>query len=578
MSRIIKKQIKRSLPIVLILLLINLSIYGILFNFNFFQFATSEAAGWLTEARADTASSTVTVRNAPPAFVGNTFENPTSSSTSPVNIGGSISFQVTADDQENNDYYLVVCSSNSVSPGAGGGEPNCGGTKFCASALTTDNTQATCVYNNVTNPPGETRAWYSFVCDNHATEAECSGSNQGAGDSGSPIYLNHAPVFTSASTTDNYKDPGGTFTVTGYVTDEDTQGSVDDLSLYVCDTNSWSTTTGCAGTQLCTGTSTTPDISCQFTDVAPTPHGNITYYAFVKDWHEMPATGNSRSATYYINNVAPTVGNVILNNGNDIYLTIKNAPEKVVWATSTSVTDNNGCNDIVDGTSTIYMSAAVGAENCTADDNDCYQALAADCFISDCDAQPDDIATIACSVSLAFYAIPTDNATGTPYATSSWLAAINAYDENFTGSAISTSTVEVKAVAALDVSTSTIPYGIIIAGDDTGGYNATTTVVNFGNTPLDNYIEGTWMINGSNTIGEENQEFDLVNFNYGSGTFTLSSTTPQLVDIVAARPTNMTDVSDDVFWGIGIPLGILSGDYTGTNTFTAALDPNGVGW
>ena len=577
MSKIIKKQIKRSLPIILILLLLNLSIYGLLFNFNFFQFATTEAVSLLTEARADTASSTVTVKNAPPAFTVSTEESPISSSTSPVNVGGSISFLATADDVENNSYYLVVCSTNAVTASTTGGEPTCPGTRFCVSGLTGDTSQATCVYDNVADPGAESQVWYSFVCDNHSSEAECSTSNQGSGDSGSPYYVNHAPVLTSASTTDNFKDPGGIFTVTAYVTDSDTQGGVDDLTLDVCGTASWATSTGCA-VPMCTGTSTTPDITCQFTDTAPTPHGNYTYYAYVKDWHEMPASGNYQSATYDINNVAPTVSNVILNVGNNITLNIKGAAAKTVWATSTSVTDNNGCDDIVDGTSTIYMSNAVGAQNCAINDNDCYQALAATCYISDCGAQPDSIATMACSVDLAFHAIPTDAATGNTYAPYNWLAAINAYDQDYTSSAISTSTVEVVAAAALGVTETTIPYGIIVAGQNTGAYNATTTVVNFGNTPLDSDIDGTWMVNGGNTINEDQQEFDLANFNYGTGTFTLSSTTPITVDVVAARPTSGVDVSDQVFWGIAIPVGILSGDYTGTNTFTAALDPNGIGW
>ena len=577
MSKIIKKQIKRSLPIVLILLLLNLSIYGLLFNLNF-RFQAAEAINWLTAVQADTASSTVTVKNAPPAFTVSTAESPVSASTTPVNVGGTISFVATANDQESNSYYLVLCSTNSVTPGAGGGQPTCAGQRFCVSPLASSTAPATCVYNNVTDPGAQTQAWYSFVCDNHSTESECSTSNQGSGDSGTPFWVNHAPSFSSASTTDNSKDPGGTFTVTGFVTDADTEGGVDDLTLYVCEANSWATSTGCVGNTLCTGTSTTPDISCQFTDTAPTPHGSYTYYAFVKDWHEMPASGNSRSATYNINNVAPTISNVILNNGNNIYLNIKGAPAKTVWATSTSVSDSNGCDDLVDATSTIYMSSVAGAENCGTNNNDCYKALAANCFITDCGTQPDAIATMACSVNLEFYAIPTDNATGTPYATSTWLAAINAYDENFSASAISTSTADVVAAAALGVNETTIPYGTIVAGQNTGTYNATTTVVNFGNTPLDNYIDGTWMVNGGNHITEDRQQYGLLNFNYGTGTFTLSSTTPQYVNIDVPRPTSAVDVSDQVFWGIGVPLGILSGNYSGTNTFTAALDPNGIGW
>lgn len=137
---------------------------------------------------------------------------------------------------------------------------------------------------------------------------------------------------------------------------------------------------------------------------------------------------------------------------------------------------------------------------------------------------------------------------------------------------------EVISTAALDVSTSTIPYGTIVAGQNTGAYNATTTIVNFGNTPLDSYIDGTWMSNGGNHIGEQYQNFGTTTFSYSSGTFYLSSTTPQLVDIEVARPTSAVDVADDVYWGIAIPLGILSGNYAGTNTFTAALDPKGFGW
>ncbi len=578
MSKIIKKQIKRSFSALMIMILISQIFTVLVYNFIFNeQKNNSIELAKEAQAQADVTSSLVTVKNAPPNITSNAAENPISSSTSPVNIGGSIPFTITADDPENNNYYLIVCDSDSVNPGAGGGAPSCGGTQFCVSSVTNDTNQATCTYNSVTDSGLETDDWYAFVCDNHATESDCSTSNQGSGDSGSPIYLNHAPSFTSVTTTDNFKDPGGTFTIEATATDGDVAGEADVLIIAVCTTNSWNVSTGCAATTLCTGTSTTPNVSCQYTDTAPTPDQAYTYYAFVKDWHTMAATGNSRSSTYTINNVAPEVSNISFNSGGSITLNIKGASVKTVYATSTSVVDNNGCTDLSDATSTVFMSNAASGAACAANDNDCYKVTSASCSISDCSGASDTTATVTCSAGLAFHAIPTTASGDNPYASYDWLAYISAYDEASAGFDTSAG-VEVAATAALEVSEATIAYGSIHAGENSGAANATTTIINYGNTPLDNQVEGTWMTKGSDAIPENNQEFDLNNFTWGAGTYTLSSTTPANVDIVVARPTNSTNLSDMIYWGINIPTGIPSGDYGGTNTFSAVLDTAGGNW
>ena len=577
MSQIIKKQIRRSMPVILIFLLINISLYGLVFNLEFnLHGRTASVFDWLKDAKADTATSTVTVRNAPPAFSANAAENPTSSSTAPVNVGASIGYTGTADDPEDNSYYLIVCDSDSVTAGVGGGAPTCGGTQFCVSGLVADTVQASCTYNNVADPSAETDAWYAFVCDNHATQAECSSSNQGSGDPGSPIYINHASTFTAVSTTLDNRNPGQDFTVQVSSTDADVQGGADYMVMSVCSTDAWSATTGCTATTYCTATSSNPTTSCNYTSPVPSAHGAITYYAFVKDWHNMAATGNSRTSSMNVNNVAPTVGTITFNNSAVINLNMKNEAGKVVWATSTSVTDNNGCNDLVDATSTVFMTGASGAQYCSANDNNCYWDVAANCSISDCAGGSDTIATVACYGSLAFHATPTDAAGDNPYAGYEWQASINAYDETLTGSATS-SGVELIAGPALSVSEATVPYGILIAGQNSGAVNATTTVVNWGNTPLDSDLEGTWMAQGANHIGEEYQHFNLAAFTYPAGS-SISSTTPVSVDVVVARPTNGTDVTDEIYWGIGIPVGTPSGDYEGMNTFTAALDALGGVW
>ncbi|MEI7498579.1 MAG: hypothetical protein WCK11_04855 [Candidatus Falkowbacteria bacterium] len=504
-------------------------------------------------------------------------ENPVSSSTSPVNVGASIGFNATADDPENNSYYLIVCDSNSVTAGAGGGTPTCGGVKFCSSALTGDTAQASCIYSNVSDPGAETKSWFAFVCDNHATEAMCSLANQGTGDSGSPMWINHAPTFSVVTTTIDNRDPGATFTIQGSVADTDSQGGVDTLTMSICSTNSWATSTGCAATTLCAASSTGPTISCNYTTAIPTAHGPQNYYAFVKDWHNLGAAANSLAGTYTTNNVAPTISNITFNNGSNINLNIKNAGPKTVIATSTSVTDNNGCVDIVGATSTVYMSTVAGTYGCAANDNNCYKILTANCTISACAGGVDTTATVSCTTGLAFHAIPTDVAGDNPYASSNWVSAIVPYDETLNGVATSTG-VEVIASAALDVTEPAIPYGILRAGQNSGLFNATTTVVNFGNTPLNSDITGTQMTKAPDMIPETNQNFGLFNFNYGAGTYYLSSTTARTLQVVPSRPTSQTDVTGPVYWGIAVPALLPSGDYSGVNTFIAALRAAGGTW
>jgi len=578
MSQAIKKQLKRSYPVVAGFLILNIIISAVFFNMRFDLLTIS----WLNSALAqvDTATSSVTVKNAAPAFTVNAAENPTSSSTSPVNVGANISFIGTADDPENNSYYLIVCDSTATAtPGAGGAAPTCsvGNTINCVSGLTADTAQASCTYSNVANPGGETKDWAAFVCDNHATQAQCTTvGNSGSGDSGSPYYVNHAPTFTAVATTDDNKDPGGVFTIQGSVGDTDVQGGGDTLSMSVCSTNSWSTTTGCAATTLCTGTSTAATVSCTYTSPVPMAHGTSSYYAFVKDWHELASAANSRTSVITTNNVAPSVSTITLNNAGNITLNMKNEAARIVWATSTSVTDNNGCADIVDATSTFYYSNVAGGAGCAADDNNCYKATAAACNISDCSGGADTIATIACNVGLAYHAVPTDNgAPGNPYEPYNWIAAIFAYDETLSSSLATSSGREVIAASALEVTEATIPYGILQAGQNTGTYNATTTVVNFGNCPLASEIDGTWMSNGGNHIAENNQKFDLSTAAYGSLAYNLSSSTPQTLNL-SNRPTSATDVTRPVYWGIAIPALLPSGDYSGTNTFTPIIYSGGV--
>jgi hypothetical protein len=294
----------------------------------------------------------------------------------------------------------------------------------------------------------------------------------------------------------------------------------------------------------------------------------------------MPAPVNGRNTTYTVNNVAPSVSNVVINGGEIINVNMKGNVE-VFASSSADLYDANGCLDITDSatpaTSSLYLSTVTGALNCSADDNDCYQITSAECsyVAGSCSGSGGTTASYICSTTITHFAIPTDATTNNPNVAADWRAGMTAIDDNgLKGSAVSASGVELISLEALTVTEIEIPYGSIKGGQNSGNDNATTTVINYGNVPIDTIIQGDDMDKSDLTdvIFALNQEYDLANFAYGGGANTLSSTTPNTLDTTNAKPTSAVDVSDQIFWGINIPGGTSSGDYTGTNTFMATLD------
>ncbi len=578
MGKIIKRKVEKTFPWFLSLCLLSSLVLGFSFNINFDLIPGNDRGliNMSQEAQADTATTTVEVADAAPYFAAGDEpeEDPASASTSPVNIGSSIDFKGTGTDPEGLGFLLVICTASSAS--VSNWVPSCdgGGTELCSTASTTDQTETSCTYNNVSDPGSETQEWYGFVCDKN----RCSDPHQGgATASGSPVYINHHPNLASVNTTVDDQEPGGTFTIEGTVTDGDTEGGADELTMYVCDSNNFTLGLGCVDNEICNGTSTSPNVSCNYTDTSPTPDQAYTYYAFVYDWHDLEAT-SSVSSNYTIINVSPEIGDgtVSLNAGQNINLNIKNATEVEVAATTTSVTDQNGCTDLSNATSTMYLSGE-GA-GCSADDNNCY--LVSSCTLSDCSGNTDPTATYTCTTTFAYHTVPTDAGVGGGYAGQSWYARITVTDDNGTATSSSYTTldgVEVVSAAALDITEIMIDYGVVDSNSNTDTWNASTTVINYGNTPLDNELYGLDLEDGANFIGGENQKFSTSTFDYDTGGTNLTaSSSPGLdLDVEIARPTDQSDFSDVIWWGIGIPLGTVSGEYYGQNTFSASEDADG---
>lgn len=499
-----------------------------------------------------------------------------SASTSPTDFGDDVDFTGTASDGENNDYYLAVCQTDIITPGVNA-SPTCSGGEWCISSSTNSTVQASCSYTAATS--SESLDWYAFVCDKVPGfgVAKCSVSSQGTGNinNDSPFVVNHQPGFTSVTTTQDNQNPGGTFIITAYATDTDTADGADNLRLHVCSSNS-ANYAGCTGENLCSDmSSSTPNASCSFATSTPALAGAWAYYAFVFDSHGLAASANSRSSTYTVNNQAPNLGTLVLNSGADITLNIRGAADKDVSTVNANVVDYNGCSTLVSATAVIYMSDVDNDYSCTGNNNDCYQVGVGDCAISDCDGGTDMSATFICTTSLKYYAVPTDNATNNPNEPNNWLSYINIYD----GSSYTATTspgVEVETSMGLTVTEDLINFGDGYSdGENTGDDNATTTVINSGNSPIDTNLSGTDMSgNPSGTLTVDNIKWSLDAFDYTmSGTVLTSG--GENVDTVTPKATTSADVLDKVYWGIGIPFGSDRSTYTGQNSFQVLLDNNG---
>jgi hypothetical protein len=86
-------------------------------------------------------------------------------------------------------------------------------------------------------------------------------------------------------------------------------------------------------------------------------------------------------------------------------------------------------------------------------------------------------------------------------------------------------------------------------------------------------IEGTDLTDGgSSVIPASEQIFATTSFNYAACTTcaVLSSTTAVSLEVDLTKPTSdITPVTDVVYWGIAIPFGVASNPHSGTNIFYA---------
>ncbi len=274
--------------------------------------------------------------------------------------------------------------------------------------------------------------------------------------------------------------------------------------------------------------------------------------------------------TFDISNTAPAITNHTFNSGNAINL----IEGTYKWATSTMlITDDQFCTSITSVTAKAYLASTTNSGTlCAENDLNCYIGVGSTTAVSNCVATTtgdtcgasDTTVEYDCGFKFWYNTTPTD--TGS-WASSIWSVSATATDSGaLTGTATNTSQlVEINTLSAFSISPTTISYGSLDPGTDSGSVNATTTITNTGNSDVDPRLSGTDMTSGPNTILVGQQQYLGLPFIYGAGT-PLSAVATLLNLLLPAPTSTTTPVLDYVSWGLGVPAGKPAGSYTGTNT------------
>ncbi|MCX7778663.1 MAG: hypothetical protein N2259_00200 [Patescibacteria group bacterium] len=569
------KIMKKSLPWLLILIIITtLLLNGLIF----------------LRVRAQTNLGTsVTVANAAPDWTVYPYEDPASYTDSPTNAGLNVTFKATGTDPNNDQYYLAICKTNSITPG-NNAPPTCGGGAWCISSATNSESQATCSYQTQDADP-ESNNWWAFVCDKTATNPACSSSHQGSGHSGSPFKVNHRPSFTGVADC-NYANPAASCSVTAIASDADTDGHNDTVSLYVCKQNDF-TGTGCgAGGTWCSVTGQSSNPSCNFN--VPRPDGSYNYYPYVIDNHHFAASGAYQGSTqdFEVNNVAPSITNTTIqlldtDESGDLTLTQPEA-QTTGFKIKFTVTDNNSClkkgggNEIASATANVRMTELAASACRVSGDynaNNCYPGaygawnLICSQDAGTCAGENDTEVNWTCTFPLWYVADPTVGTPTPPKNAYNWKAEVKAIDDDNADSGWidDDDGNELGLFMAYAYQESSIGYGNLAPGQKSVS-SATATIVAKGNTGLDAEYSGTNMTaSGKPDILVSQQKYDFTDQSWDSMTYILSSA-PIERELNCPKTTNpASPQTKPTYFRISIPSGQPAGTYTGTDTLSGVV-------
>lgn len=581
-----------------------------------------------------TASTTLTVLNTPPAFTVEAYEATQSSSTNPTNSGDEMRWEAVGEDSNSAPYFLLICSTNATpTPQAaanlaslGTAAPECGAgaIQWAVSTSTVSGElafAATTTEPTATSQFDEQNDWYAWVCDDDPFLPRCNDvPTQGvSATSSSPFFVNNRPNFTVFSN-DGPVDPGGSLTFQSTSSDPDTVGGNDTVTLVVCaGAGDYNTTTNDCDSNFLASTTipVTADASAVYTLPAIVQDQLYNAHGFIVDEHGHEASSNPIAATFTVNNVAPEIlgGDILLQDASSTLVLAVPGGETTGFTLDFTVRDANSClqadnitSEISDSNYVVSLyrddlqstSTCDGVTGGQYDPNHCYTTAEPqsvwnlDCTASttQCTSNTQDALSFECTFPLWFVADPTDNGPQTPAAFESdiWSVAVAGVDnDNATGTMTKADiSKDIVSFTALELLTEEIVYGALEPGQNTASFNPTTTVLSVGNTGLDQEVRGESMCDAAefalglcsssptSTIPAAEQEFSSSPFAYTAGT-DLASTTNQEVELNVAKTTSTTTPNNGItYWGIAVPASIqLAGNYTGLNTFVGVVSEAG---
>ncbi len=280
--------------------------------------------------------------------------------------------------------------------------------------------------------------------------------------------------------------------------------------------------------------------------------------------------GANVTSSVTVGNSAPTVTGITINGGNTITLTPNTTTSVSVFAT---VTDNNGCADITNGTVTIMIYRnGLTSSTCfsTADNQNCYRATVFN-TTSSCSTTNTNTTT---TFGVFYFANATDASSSLGFSGQGWRATMRFTDQNGATSTADSPTTTLSTLNAINVTTASINYGTLGANTNTGATNTTTTITNAGNSSTSLQLSASQTLtSGSNVIATSSQVYSTSSFTYPGTSTALTGSAVQVNAFALVTPTTTTNVASNIFWGLNVPNGTPTGTYTGTNVFSALFLP-----
>lgn len=276
------------------------------------------------------------------------------------------------------------------------------------------------------------------------------------------------------------------------------------------------------------------------------------------------------SSTLVVGNAAPAVTAVTVNGASAITLS-PNATTAV--SVSYQVSDSNGCTDVfASGTLSILLyRSSITSSSCNGAQSNmnCYKVTTS---TNNCLSATSTSANATSTFHVYYFADPTDPSS--TYSAQTWLATAIATDSaNATGSADS-SGVELNTLVAVNVTTSSINYGTVTGGTNTGAVNQTATTTNAGNVTTTLQLSAlSTLTNGGNIIETSSQRYSTSSFTYPGTSTPLTGSAVTVGGVTLVQPTSTSFVDRATFWGVSVSSSFPTGTYSGVTTFAGLFVP-----